>query len=93
MVEDLDAEYPEAAPYIRRAVEEHGEAWVLDNYYQQLYPLGRLMDVPEKEELPFFDPEEHDTMTEKEVAEMYEAWSQYRENLRSASSTDNDLSE
>jgi hypothetical protein len=64
MVDELETAYPEAAPYIQQAVEEHGEAWVLDNYYQELYPLGRLMDVPEKEELPFFHADEHDTMSD-----------------------------
>lgn len=78
----LEDDYPEAAPYIRDAVDEHGEAWVLEQYYQQLYPLGRVMRMPEKEELPFFDEERHDTMSEAERVEMYRAWAQYRENLR-----------
>lgn len=79
----LAEEYPEAAPYIQEAVDEHGEAWVLEHYYEQLYTLSRVMTMPEKEELPFFDPEEHDTMSEAERVEMYEAWAEYRENLRS----------
>ncbi len=37
--------------------------------------------MPEKEELPFYDEDEHETM-KKERAEMYHAWAEYRENLR-----------
>jgi hypothetical protein len=85
MTETLEDDYPEAAPYIRDAVEEHGEEWVLDHYYEQIYPLGRLMDVPEKEDLPFYDADEHDMMSEGERVEMYEAWAEYRENLREES--------
>ena len=85
MTETLEDDYPAAAPYIRDAVDEHGEEWVLEHYYEQLYPLGRLMDVPEKEELPFYDADEHDAMTEAERVEMYEAWAAYRENLRQGS--------
>ena len=88
MTETLEDDYPEAAPYIRDAVEEHGEEWVLDNYYEQLYPLGRLMDVPEKEELPFYDADEDDSMTETERVEMYDAWAAYRENLQSGTKPD-----
>ncbi|MDZ5811482.1 hypothetical protein U4E84_09000 [Halorubrum sp. AD140] len=82
MTETFAYEYPEAAPYIEQAVDEHGEDWVLEHYYEQLYPLGQVMEIPEKDELPFYDPDEHDTMTEKERAEMYQAWAEYRENLR-----------
>jgi hypothetical protein len=82
MTEQLADAYPEAAPYIQQAVEEHGEDWVLEHYYEQLYPLGRVMEMPEKDELPFYDADEHDTMTEEERVEMYQAWAQYRENLR-----------
>lgn len=87
MTDDLEADYPAAAPYILDALDEQGEEWVMENYYEQIYPIGRLMDVPEKEELPFFDPADHDTMTNTERTEMYEAWSAYRENLRQASNT------
>lgn len=90
MTNHLRAEYPAAAQYIYEAVEKHGEQWVLNNYYQEIYPLGRLMDVPEKEELPFFDEDEHDAMSEEERIEMYEAWAQYRENLRNASNDDSE---
>jgi len=63
------------------AVDEHGEAWVLEHYEEQLYPLGRVISMPEKEALPFYDANEHDAMTEHERTEMYQAWAQYRENL------------
>jgi hypothetical protein len=82
MTTTLEDEYPEAAQYIREAVAEHGEAWVLKNYYEQLYPLGVVMAMPEKDELPFYDEDEHETMTAEERVEMYEAWAEYRENLR-----------
>ncbi|WP_248516350.1 hypothetical protein [Salinarchaeum laminariae] len=61
---------------------------MLEHYYEKIYPLGQLMTVPEKEELPFFDEDKHDTMSEEERVEMYEAWAQYRENLRNASTED-----
>jgi len=82
MTETLDDAYPEAAPYIRDAVDEHGEEWVLDHYYTHLYTLGRVIEMPEKEALPFYDDEKHDTMTEAERTEMYRMWAEYRENLR-----------
>ena len=88
MTETLSDEYPEAAPYIQQAVEEHGEDWVLEHYYEQLYPLGRLMEMPEEDELPFYDADEHNTMTEEERVEMYQAWAKYRENLRSGTKPD-----
>ena len=84
----LDDEYPEAAPYIQQAVNEHGEEWVLEHYYEQLYPLSRLMAMPEKDELPFYDEDEHDMMTEEERKEMYQAWAEYRENLRTGTKPD-----
>lgn len=83
MTDTLETDYPEGAPYIRRAVAEHGEAWVLEHYYQTLYPLGRVLAMPEKHELPFFDDERHEEVTEADQTEMYEAWATYRENLRS----------
>ena len=82
MTTDLEKEYPEVAQYIQEAVDEHGEEWVFEQYYKQLYELSVLMDIPEKEELPFYDEDEHDSMTEDERAEMYNAWRAYRENLR-----------
>jgi hypothetical protein len=82
MTETLEEEYPGAAPYIQQAVAEHGEEWVLEHYYEQLYPLAQLMAMPDKEELPFYDADDHDTMSEAERVEMYQAWAEYRENLR-----------
>jgi hypothetical protein len=76
MTETLADEYPETAPYIQEAVDEHGKDWVLEYYYEQLYPLGQVMKMPEKNELPFYDPDEHDTMTEEEQVEMYQAWAE-----------------
>jgi hypothetical protein len=88
MTDSLTDDYPEAAPYIQQAVEEHGEEWVLEHYYEQLYPLGRVMAMPDKDELPFYDPDDHDTMTEDEKVEMYQAWAAYRENLRTGTKPD-----
>jgi hypothetical protein len=88
MPDSLTDDYPEAAPYIQQAVEEHGEEWVLEHYYEQLYPLGRVMAMPDKDELPFYDPDDHDTMTEDEKVEMYQAWAAYRENLRTGTKPD-----
>jgi len=85
MTNTLEEMYPEAAPYIEQAVAEHGEAWVLENYYQKLYPLAQIMAMPEKEGLPFYDADRHETMTKSEQVEMYQAWAEYRGNLRNAS--------
>jgi len=54
--DELTESYPEAAEYILRAGDEHREDRVLEHYYQQLYPLGILLDMPEKDELLLFDP-------------------------------------
>jgi len=88
MSKTLSDEYPGAAPYIADAIAEHGEEWVLEHYYTDLYPLGVMIEMPDKDELPFFDEERHETMSEKELQEMYEAWGQYRENLRAEMSSD-----
>ncbi|MGM0389625.1 MAG: hypothetical protein ACQEP0_14160 [Natrinema limicola] len=88
MTEPLSKKYPEAAPYIRRAVREHGEEWVLEHYYDQLYTLSVIMEMPNKEELPFYDENEHDSMTQSELADMYQAWGEYRENLRTGTESD-----
>jgi hypothetical protein len=88
MTETLADAYPEAAPYIQQAVEEHGEDWVLDHCYEQLYRLERVIAMPEKDELPFYDADEHDTMTKEERVEMYQAWAEYRENLRTGTNPD-----
>lgn len=90
MGDKLAEEYPEAAPFIRGAVEEHGEDWVIKNYYPKISSLGVLLDVPEVEELPFYDEEKHDVMSEKERIEMAEAISKYRENLRTGNKPDKD---
>ena len=85
MTDELEEKYPEAAPYIQNAINEHGEDWVIENYYPKISQLGVVMDVPEVEELPFFDEERHETMSKEERIEMAEALSDYRENLREAS--------
>jgi len=82
MTEALVDEYPEAASYILQTLDEHGEDWVLKHYYEQFYPLARLMAMPEKDKLPFHDEDDHDTMAEDERVKMYEVWAAYRENLR-----------
>jgi ribosomal protein S3AE len=88
MTDTLAAEYPEATRFIEEAVDEHGEDWVLENYYKKIYPLKQVMAVPEKEELPFYDEAEHEAMTEAERTEMYQAWGEYRENLRTGTKPD-----
>lgn len=88
MTDSLIDDYPEAAPYIQQAVEEHGKEWVLEHYYEQLYPLGQVMAIPDKDELPFYEAGKHDTMTEDEKVEMYQAWAEYRENLRTGTKPD-----
>lgn len=88
MTETLADEYPEATPFIEDAVAEHGEEWVLEHYYTKLYPLAVVMNMPDKDELPFFDPDRHETMPGEELQEMYEAWGQYRENLRAGMASD-----
>lgn len=74
--------YPEAAPYIRRAVEAHGVEWVLEHYYDRLYHPGRLMAMPNKEELSFYDEEKDDGMSKEERVEMYQSLAEYRDDLR-----------
>lgn len=88
MGDDLEEKYPEAAPYIRQDVEDHGEDWVIENYFPRIAQLGVIMDVPEVEELPFYDEERHDVMDEQEQIEMAEALSTYRENLRTGTKPD-----
>lgn len=82
MADPLTDQYPEAAPYIWDAVEEHGEDWVIEHYHPEIAQLGVIMDVPDVEELPFYDPEVHETMTADEQRDYYEALGEYRENLR-----------
>jgi hypothetical protein len=88
MSDSLADEYPESAPFIAKAVKDHGEEWVLENYYTELYPLSQVMSMPEKEELPFFDPETDETLSQDEQVEMYDAWAEYRENLRTGTKPD-----
>lgn len=65
-------------------VDRHGEAYVLDHYYMELYHAGRIVGaMPRKEDLPFFDPDEHEAMDRDEVIELYRMMAEYRENLRS----------
>jgi hypothetical protein len=66
MPPDLEDEYPEAAPYILNAVEEHSEDWVIENYFPKIAQLGTVMNIPSIEELPFYDEEKHDVSSEKE---------------------------
>lgn len=82
MTDDLAEDYPEAAPYIQQAVEEHGEDWVIENYYPKISQLGLVMKIPEVEELPFYDEEKHSVMTKEERIQLADAMSEYRENLR-----------
>lgn len=82
MGDKLGEEYPEAAPYIQKAVEKHGEDWVVKNYYPNISCLGVVMNIPDVEELPFYDEDKHDVMSEEEKREMGEALRKYRENLR-----------
>ncbi len=81
-IEDLRERYPEAAPHIIDAVDDHGEQWVIKNYYPQIAQLGVIMDIPDVTELPFYDEEQHDAMSKEEQIEMGKALRQYRENLR-----------
>lgn len=82
MTDTLEENFPEAAPYIQKAIAEHGEEWVLENYYEELYPLSVVVKMPDKDELPFYDADEHEAMTDAELREMYHAWGEYRKNLR-----------
>ncbi|WP_071933119.1 hypothetical protein [Halodesulfurarchaeum formicicum] len=82
MSEDLEEEYPEAAPYIRKAVNKHDEDWVIENYFPKIASLGVVMDIPPVEELPFYDEEKHDVLSEQEKRERAEAYREYRDNLR-----------
>jgi hypothetical protein len=60
VTDDLEEAYPEAAPFIWKAVEEHGEEWVIENYFPQIAQLGVVMSIPDVEDLPFFDPDRHE---------------------------------
>ncbi len=82
---ELYHEYPEVAPVIYERLDAHGEEWVLEHWEQEFLPATPIMSVPDKDELPFFEPDEHDAWTDDEKAEMARAYSAYRENLRKAS--------
>ena len=86
MSDKLEEEYPEAAPFIKRAVRDHSEEWVIENYSPKITSLGVVMDVPPVEELPFYDEEQYDTLTEQEKRDRASAFRKYRENLRNAGS-------
>ena len=45
-----------------------------------------IMDVPPVEELPFYDEEQYDTLTEQEKRDRANAFRKYRENLQNAGS-------
>ena len=83
MTDELEEAYPEAAPFIRKAVAEHGEDWVIENYHPQVAQSGLVMSVPDLEELPFFDPDRHEAPDETEQRERAEAYGAYLSNLRS----------
>ena len=46
------------------------------------------MNVPPVEELPFYDEEKHDVLTDEEKRERAEAYQAYRENLREGTKPD-----
>lgn len=85
MGDELEEEYPEAAPYIWSAVKRHGEEWVIKNYFPKITQLGVIMDIPDVEELPFYDEERHRHLTEQENHERAAAYREYRDNLRTGS--------
>jgi len=91
MDDDLEDKYSEAAPSIREAVEEHGEEWVIENYFPEVASLGVVMDILSVEELPFFDEEKHEAPTEEEMRERAEAYRAYRENLRTGAKPGDDF--
>lgn len=86
MSHEFEEEYPEAAPFIKKAVRNHSEEWVIENYSPKITSLGVIIDVPPVEELPFYDEEQYDTLTEQEKRDRADSFRKYRENLRNASS-------
>ena len=86
MSDNLEEEYPEVAPFIRKAVRNHSEEWVIENYSPKITALGVVMDVPSVEELPFYDEEQYDTLTEQEKRDRANAFRKYRENLQNTGS-------
>lgn len=47
------------------------------------------MNIPSVGELPFYDKEKHDVLTEQEKRERADAYREYRENLRGGDNPDN----
>lgn len=86
MGDKVEEEYPEAAPFIKKAVRNHSEEWVIENYSPKITSLGVIMNVPPVEELPFYDEEQYDTPTEQEKRDRANAFRKYREDLQNASS-------
>lgn len=79
MTESLMDDYPEAAPYIQQAIEEHGEEWVLEHYYEQLYLFGQVISMPDKDKLPFYNQDKPDPMTEDESGDVSSVGGRSRE--------------
>jgi alkanesulfonate monooxygenase SsuD/methylene tetrahydromethanopterin reductase-like flavin-dependent oxidoreductase (luciferase family) len=86
MIDELEEDYPEAVQYIRQAVDEHGEQWVLDHYHVQIKPLQTFIPCPDVEELPFYN--EYETLDREEHVEHAEMLREYRENLRTQGQED-----
>ena len=86
MIDELEEDYPEAVEYIRQAVDEHGEQWVLDHYHVQIKPLQTFIPCPDVEELPFHN--EYETLDREEHVEHAEMLREYRENLRTQGQED-----
>ena len=86
MMDELEEDYPEAVQYIRQAVDEHGEEWVLDHYHVQIKPLQTFIPCTDVEELPFDD--EYETLDHEERVEHAEMLREYRENLRTQGQED-----
>ena len=86
MSDKFEEEYPEVAPFIRKAVRNQSEEWVIENYSPKITGLGVIMDVPPVEELPFYDEEQRDTLTEQERRDTASAFRKYREDLQNAGS-------
>ena len=63
---ELYHDYPEVAPDIYSKIDAHGEEWVLENWTARYAQARLILSVPDKEDLPFFDPEQHEAMSEEE---------------------------
>ena len=85
-MDELEEDYPEAVQYIRQAVVEHGEQWVLDHYHVQIKPLQTFIPCPDVEELLFDD--EYETLHHEERVEHAEMLLEYRENPRTQGQED-----